>query len=213
MTAGTAHQFETREQQHTAASLGLWIFLLTEIMFFGGLFVGYTLYRYWYRDAFAAGSEHLDEVLGAVNTAALLTSSLTMALGVQAAQTGRTKRLVTFLVTTMFLGAVFLGIKGYEYAHKFEEHHVPGASFEWNEPGTTAAESDHVQLFYSYYFAMTGLHALHMLVGLSVLGVLVVQARRGRFSAKYNTPVELTGLYWHFVDIVWVFLFPLLYLI
>lgn len=202
------HQFDDVEQQYEAASLGMWVFLLTEIMFFGGLFTGYTVYRAAYPAAFAEGSHHLDIVLGGINTAVLISSSLTMALAVHSAQLGERQALTRFLVLTMLLGLVFLGIKGVEYAHKFEEHLVPGHAFLVEGP-----HAPQVQLFFGFYFGMTGMHALHMVIGLGILAVLVWQAWRGHFSPLYSTPVELTGLYWHFVDIVWIFLFPLLYLL
>ncbi len=203
-----AHQFDDMEQQREASSLGMWVFLITEIMFFGGLFAGYTVYRHAYAEAFAEGSRHLGVILGAINTAVLICSSLTMALAVHAAQLGRRKAVVTWLLLTILLGSVFLGIKVVEYSHKFREHLVPGVAF--------AFEGEHapqVQLFFGFYFAMTGMHAVHMIIGIGLLSVLVWRSRRGRFSPAYYAPVEMTGLYWHFVDIVWIFLFPLLYLI
>jgi cytochrome c oxidase subunit 3 len=203
-----AHHFDDVAQQHEAASLGMWVFLLTEIMFFGGMFTGYTVYRLAYPEAFAAASHHLDVLLGSINTAVLICSSLTMALAIHGAQMGKRQVLVGFLLLTMLLGAVFLGIKAIEYAHKFAEHHVPGSGFHFEGPHAGPA-----QLFFSLYFAMTGMHAVHMLIGLGLLAVLVWQARRDRYSSDYHTPVELVGLYWHFVDIVWIFLFPLLYLL
>jgi len=204
-----AHHFDDPIQQREASTLGMWIFLVTEVMFFGGLFTAYVTYRALYADAFAHASHHLDVVLGTFNTAVLITSSLTMALAVHAAQVGRRGRLVGCLVLTALLGATFLGVKVVEYAEKFEHHLVPGPLFQWDH----AAEAANVQLFYSLYFAMTGLHALHMIIGLGILTWLVLGARRGRFGPAYATPVEVSGLYWHFVDIVWIFLFPLLYLI
>jgi cytochrome c oxidase subunit III len=205
----TAHQFDDAIQQHDASGLGMWVFLVTEILFFGGLFLLYAVYRALYPGAFAAGSHHLDLTLGAVNTAVLIGSSVTMAMAVHTAQVSRHRRLIAFfLVLTIILGAVFLGIKAVEYAHKFHEHHVPGPSFHF-----AGDEPQQVQLFFSLYFVMTGLHALHMVIGIGILGVLVVMALWGRFGPDYFTPVELTGLYWHFVDIIWIFLFPLLYLV
>jgi cytochrome c oxidase subunit III len=203
-----AHQFDDAAQQREASTLGMWAFLVTEIMFFGGLFTGYTFYRSSYFEAFAEGSRHLDLLLGTVNTVVLISSSLTMALAVQAAQRSRRESQVRYLLLTTGLGLVFLGIKAVEYAHKFEQHLVPGSSFTWPTPLV-----NNVQLFFSFYFAMTGMHALHMIVGIGILTWLTIQARRGRFSADYYNPVEVCGLYWHFVDIVWIFLFPLLYLI
>jgi cytochrome c oxidase subunit 3 len=202
------HQFDDAKQQYDSSSLGMWVFLLTEIMFFGGLFAGYAVYRVAYPAAFAEGSHHLDLVLGGVNTAVLIGSSLTMALAVHSAQVGARQALIRFLLLTILLGLVFLGIKGVEYAHKFEEQLVPGAAFR-----VTGPQAPQVQLFFAFYFSMTGMHALHMVIGLGLLARLVGQAWRGRFSPAYFTPVDLTGLYWHFVDLVWIFLFPLLYLL
>jgi cytochrome c oxidase subunit 3 len=201
------HHFADLEQQHEASSLGMWVFLITEIMFFGGLFTLFAVYVTAYAESFAQGSHHLDLVLGATNTAVLIGSSFTMAMAVRSAQLGKRKPLLGFLALTMLLGCVFLGIKGIEYGHKFAEHLVPGPSFKFDDPA-----AQHVQLFFSFYFAMTGLHALHMVIGLGILTVLVIEARRGAYGPSYYTPVELSGLYWHFVDIVWIFLFPLLYL-
>ena len=159
-------------------------------------------------EGFGHASNHLDLTLGAFNTAVLIASSLTMALAVHASQLGKHGRLVLYLVLTMVLGSVFLGVKGYEYAHKFHEHLVPGPHFQY--PGVHAHAA---QIFFSLYFAMTGLHALHMVIGIGIMLVLTVMAIRGRFGHNYHTPIEISGLYWHFVDIVWIFLFPLLYLI
>ena len=204
-----ASQFDNLEQQREASRLGMWIFLGTEIMFFGGLFLGYTVYRVSYPSGFADGSRHLDLLLGAINTAVLIASSLTMALSVYGAEMGRRKALMGFLFLTITLGIVFLGIKAVEYGHKFSEHLVPGARFAYPQP----AYASQAQLFFSFYFVMTGMHALHMVIGVAVLAVLLFQAWRGKFSPLHYAPVELTGLYWHFVDVVWIFLFPLLYLI
>jgi cytochrome c oxidase subunit 3 len=203
-----AHQFDDAEQQFEASALGMWAFLATEVLFFGGLFISYAVYRAYYPQAFAEASNHLDIVLGTVNTAILIGSSLTMVLAVYSARFGGRRAQVVFLLATLVLGLVFLGIKGLEYAHKFEEHLVPGHDFSF--PGKEAA---HAQIFFSLYFAMTGMHALHMVIGAGLLIMLAVRAGRGRFSAAYYTPVEIVGLYWHFVDIVWIFLFPLLYLL
>jgi cytochrome c oxidase subunit III len=200
------HHFDTAEQQRNASTLGMWLFLVTEIMFFGGLFTVYVVYRSTHFAAFVAASHELDITLGGFNTAVLICSSLTMALAVNAAQLGRRRSLVTFLILTILLGAVFLAVKAVEYHEKFVNHHVPGPSFHFDGPASA-------QLFFSLYFAMTGLHALHMVIGIALLAILAVRAHRGRFSRKYYTPIDLTGLYWHFVDIVWIFLFPLLYLL
>jgi cytochrome c oxidase subunit III len=214
--AGLAHQFENLEQQQDADTLGIWVFLITEIMFFGGLFASYAIYRFFYFAAFEGGSRILDIRLGAVNTAVLLTSSLTMALSVRSAQTGNRRALVWFLILTMILGAAFLGVKAYEYDQKFVEHVVPG--LDWAPQGETLAHVapgglGHAQLYFIFYFAMTGLHAVHMIIGMGLLLWLVLRARKGSFTPDYFAPVEAVGLYWHFVDIVWIFLFPLLYLI
>jgi len=206
--AGLAHHFDDLEQQHAAATLGMWIFLITEIMFFGGLFVGYTVYRWQYPAAFADASHHVDLWLGALNTAVLLASSLTMAMAVYYAQSGKRKAVVVFLILTILLGSIFLGVKVVEYHHKYVDHLIPGPSF--SIEGSLTRES---QLFFVFYFVMTGMHALHMIVGIGLLATIAVMAGRGRFTREHYAPVEISGLYWHFVDIVWIFLFPLLYLI
>jgi len=206
--AALAHQFEDLEQQHDAATLGMWIFLVTEVMFFGGLLAGYTMYRSVYPSAFAAGSRLCEVALGASNTLILITSSFTMALAVSMAQRGRRRLVLVFLTMTMALGAVFLGVKFLEYFHKYQEHLIPGMYFVY-----TGASAHQVQLFICFYFGLTGLHALHMIIGLGVLAVMTGLAWRGRFSAVHYAPIEVAGLYWHFVDIVWIFLFPLLYLV
>jgi cytochrome c oxidase subunit 3 len=204
-----AHHFDNLEQQKEASTLGMWVFLGTEVLFFGGLFLAYSIYRSWYPEAFAASSHTLDLTLGAVNTVALITSSLTMALAVHAAQLGDRKKLMLFLVATMVLGAVFLGIKAIEYADKFEHHHVPGLDFHFEE-GALAREAE---IFFSLYFVMTGLHALHMVIGLGIMLWMLWWAWDGTITRDYASPIEISGLYWHFVDIVWIFLFPLLYLL
>ena len=211
------HHFVDAEQQRDAASLGMWLFLATEIMFFGGMFCAYLVYRYWYYNEFAAGSRSLDIWLGTINTAVLICSSLTVALGVRAAQIGNRKLLVILLLLTIVFGFAFLGIKGVEWYQKFEEHHIPGRSF--NADDLVKAypqihiDERHEQIYFSLYFAMTGLHALHMIIGVGIFVFLTYYAWKGRYTPKYYTPVEMGGLYWHFVDIVWIYLFPLLYLI
>jgi cytochrome c oxidase subunit III len=202
------HHFETMQQQKEASTLGMWVFLLTEVLFFGGLFMAYLLYRTWYFEAFAEASRTIAITPGAVNTAVLIGSSLTMALGVRAAQTNQRSATVRWLLVTIVLGLVFLGVKVYEYADKFEHHHVPGANFISESPW--AAQE---QIFFSLYFTMTGLHALHMIVGVGIMSVITWMAAKGRFDEHYYTPVEMAGLYWHFVDLVWIYLFPLLYLV
>lgn len=205
-----AHQFDDLEQQHEADEFGMWLFLCTEVMFFGGLFLAYTIYRTQDEATFAAASRELDLLWGTVNTVVLLTSSLTMALAVHAAKSLRRTQLVAFLAATMFLGSAFIGIKGVEYHHKYDHALMPilGLPFEWH-----GSSPGHAEMFFDLYFLMTGVHALHMLIGLGILSVLLSKAGRGGLLGEYSAPVHITGLYWHFVDIVWVFLFPLLYLI
>jgi cytochrome c oxidase subunit 3 len=200
------HHFYSMGQQLEASILGMWVFLVTEVMFFGGMFMAYILYRNMYPDAWLAGSQELNEVLGGLNTLVLIVSSLTMAMSVRCAQVGNKKWLVNNLVLTIVFGSVFLVVKYFEYAAKFEHHLVPGAHF---DPTRDPAQ----QLFFSIYFMMTGIHALHMIVGIGLMLVILRMAMKGKFGPDYFAPVEVSGLYWHFVDIVWIFLFPLLYLI
>jgi cytochrome c oxidase subunit 3 len=203
-----AHHFENLDQQKEASTLGMWVFLVTEVLFFGGLFLTYTVYRAWFPEAFAFSSHELDIMLGGVNTVILITSSLTMALAVHAAQTGSRSKLLLMLVATMLLGAAFLGIKAVEYAEKFHAHHVPGPDFQFEKAYFRPA-----QIFFSLYFVMTGLHALHMIIGLGIMAWMFIWSWNGTITREYASPIEISGLYWHFVDIVWIFLFPLLYLI
>jgi cytochrome c oxidase subunit 3 len=203
------HHFANEEQQKDASTIGMWVFLVTEIMFFGGLFLAYFAYRQAYPVAFASASNKTNLWIGAVNTSVLICSSLTMALAVHSAALGKRKLLVTFLTLTLMLGGIFLGVKGYEYHDKWVHHEVPGYHFDCEG----CEDAGHTPLFFSLYFGMTGLHATHMLVGFVILLVLIVQSQKGKYTAKWHTPIEMFGLYWHFVDIVWIFLFPLLYLI
>jgi cytochrome c oxidase subunit III len=277
------HHFDTMEQQYQSSSLGMWVFLIQEIMFFGGLFVAYLVYRHKYFDGFGVASSTLRWELGIFNTFVLIGSSLTMALAVNAAQRGLRKRLMTFIVGTMILGSIFLGVKVIEYTEKFEKREVPGANFCFEPQGApcanvnehhegtfelikryasgnigipkavpsdlegatgrteSTAEGTHgveqpqgrirdvsesnpgsnerqrskpgTEIYYSLYFAMTGMHALHMIIGMGLMVWLLWNAYKGLYSTSYFTPVENFGLYWHFVDIVWIYLFPLLYLI
>jgi len=248
-------QFQTLEQQKETATLGMWVFLVTEILFFGGLFLTYSINRHAYATAFGIGGNMLSLPLGFGNTIVLIASSFTMAMAVWSAQTSHKKLVPLFLIATLALGSVFLGIKVIEYKQKFDHHLIPGHSFDITycsknpsacdlsdkdlddekkeikegieveadeakkrgaanpEEVGAAALNAHAQLYFSLYFGMTGLHALHMIVGAGLLLWLILEARKGRFDANYNTPVDNIGLYWHFVDIVWIFLFPLLYLI
>jgi cytochrome c oxidase subunit III len=199
--------YSTLEQQHMASEMGMWIFLATELMLFGGLFTAYTLYRTIYSAGFAEGSRHLDLLHGGVNTGVLLTSSLTMALAVRAAQLGQQRALVRWLAITAILGLVFLTIKAFEYQKHFAEGMVPGLV--WTYQGPLATQ---VQLFFFAYFAMTALHSVHLGFGVVTVAVIALLARRGAFLGERHTPVEMLGLYWHFVDVIWIFLMPLLYL-
>jgi cytochrome c oxidase subunit 3 len=227
-----AHHFENLEQQHDAASLGMWAFLATEVMVFGGLFTGYTVYRWLYPEAFATASRHLNVWFGGVNTLVLLTSSLTMVLGVHAAQTGRRQALVRCLLLTALLGTAFLVIKGFEYYGDYVDNLIPGLAFdesEWQPPARVSGEGkagtpqvraeegalfpQRVKLFFVFYYVMTGLHALHLIIGIGIMLVLTLLAWRGRFTGEYYFPVDVGGLYWHFVDVIWIFLLPLLYLV
>jgi cytochrome c oxidase subunit III len=207
---GFKHQFEDMDQQVQSDSLGMWVFLVTEIMFFGGMFACYIVYRALHLPAFETGSRLLDVKFGATNTDVLIASSLTMALAIRSAQVGKRKGTIIFLLLlTMALGAAFLGIKFiFEWHHDWVEGFVPGLNWAYNGPYAPG-----VQMFFCFYFFMTGLHALHMIIGIGILSVLVIMAGRDRFNDQYYAPLEVTGLYWHFVDIVWIFLFPLLYLI
>lgn len=279
------HHFDTMEQQYSSSALGMWVFLVQEVMFFGGLFVAYLVYRHKYFDGFGTASATLRIDLGAFNTAVLIGSSLTMALAVNAAQRGLRKRLMTFIVATMILGSIFLGVKVVEYTEKFEKREIPGRNFCFDPQGAACtgvshapestpaiiqryatghffeaphaapaahtAESAHgaataessqpetsgpqfrvrdaigdvpgsserdrskpgAEIYFSLYFAMTGMHALHMIIGMGLMLWLLSNAYRGVYSESYFTPIENFGLYWHFVDIVWIYLFPLLYLI
>lgn len=206
--AAAHHQFDDLEQQLDASTLGMWVFLVTEIMFFGGLFAAYAVYRSAYPEAFAEGSHHLDLTLGGVNTVVLISSSLTMALAVRCAQLGSNRGAANYMIATLALGLVFLVIKTFEYHHKYVEGLIPGPNFVFDSP-----LARHIELMFCFYFVMTGMHALHMVVGAGLLVYFILQARANRYSPAYYGPVEVMGLYWHFVDIVWIFLFPLLYLI
>jgi cytochrome c oxidase subunit 3 len=213
------HHFENLEQQREAGTLGMWVFLVTEIMFFGGMFFAYTLYRGMYGLAFASASNHLSWKLGAINTAVLIFSSFTMAYGVYSVQIGKQRRLIISLILTIVLGLTFLGIKAVEYHDKYVDHLIPGHLIPGHPfspkdvhllPGASA---QNIEMFYWIYFAMTGMHAVHMVVGVGLLSVILYFSIRGRYDPEYHNPVEVSGLYWHFVDLIWIFLFPLLYLL
>ncbi len=229
------HHFADEQQQRNAASLGMWMFLCTEIMFFGGMFCAYLVYRRIYFPEFAVASRSLNLPIGTFNTAVLICSSLTVALSVRAAQLGKSKSQVKLLLLTLVFGLAFLGIKAKEWGDKYKEHHIP--TFHYNardlmeqpgdrralgldkitDPNQLAAREALVQrrtqIFFSLYFALTGMHAIHMIVGVGIFSVITWMAHKRRFTPEYHTPLEIAGLYWHFVDIVWIYLFPLLYLI
>jgi cytochrome c oxidase subunit 3 len=227
---GLQHHFDNMVQQREAGALGMWVFLVTEIMFFGGMFFAYTLYRRAYPDAFASASNHLDLTLGAVNTVVLICSSLTMALAVYCTQVGKRQLQTVFLILTILLGLTFLGIKAVEYKDKYDSrlipgHVVPSRPFdpEVQEHGQphdkhklvllNNASKKNVEMFFWIYFAMTGMHAVHMIIGVGIMLIILFWSIKGKYGPDYYNPVEITGLYWHFVDIVWIFLFPLLYLL
>ena len=205
-------------QQLEASTLGMWVFLVTEIMFFGGLFMAYIVYRSMYPQAWVESSNELNVYLGGLNTTVLICSSLTMALAVRCAQVGSYKGQIVNLILTILLGSTFLVVKYFEYAAKFAHHLVPGPHW---DPHQVLANGQLVpvalpfgsQIFFALYFIMTGIHAAHMIIGIVLMLIILVMAIRRKFSPEYYTPVEISGLYWHFVDIVWIFLFPLLYLL
>jgi cytochrome c oxidase subunit 3 len=203
------HHFDDLHQQYEAANMGMWAFIAQEIMFFGGLFGGYTVYRFKYLSAFVEGSNSLSIEWGGLNTAVLIASSFTMAMAVRSAQQGLAQALLRWLLGTMALGLIFLGVKVVEYTHKYHHGLIPGSSFDYHGQ----ADPGQMKIFYSFYFAMTGMHALHMIIGIGLMIWLIPKIRRGTFTSEYFSPIENFGLYWHFVDIVWIFLFPLLYLI
>jgi len=210
-----AHHFDDVAQQRAADSLGMWAFLATEILFFGALFTGYFSYRTVYSADFEAVSARLNILIGAINTVVLLTSSLTMALAVYAAHTGRQRMIVWCLVGTALLGTLFMVFKAVEYYDDYRENLVPGLAFnndEWTAMNPPV-NPRHVQLFLMFYYVMTGLHAIHLTVGIGIMVVLIILAAYGRYGPEHYSPVEVAGLYWHFIDIVWIFLLPLLYLI
>jgi cytochrome c oxidase subunit 3 len=202
------HHFENMEQQRGASSMGMWVFLVTEIMFFGGMFMAYLTYRYEYFVAWQEGSQHMDFWFGTINTGVLICSSLTMVLAVLAIQQGRRRLTSVMLALTICFAAVFLVVKGVEYHGHWVEHQFPGPSFHF-----AGIDPRHVEMFFVLYFVMTGFHALHVLVGMGLVSTVLYMNMRGHYSADYHNPIENVGLYWHFVDLVWIYLYPLLYLI
>ena len=204
------HHFEDMAQQFDSSTLGMWVFLLTEIMFFGGMFGAYTVYRSMYPDAFASTSKHMIPLLGATNTAVLICSSLTMALAVRWAHIGSRALVRVMIILTMIFGLAFIGVKFTEYYLHYKDHLVPWLNFQYPEHPALAHNAE---ILFCFYFFMTGFHALHMFIGLGLLTYLLIKNEQILFGPDYYSPVEIVGLYWHFVDIVWIFLFPLLYLI
>lgn len=202
------HHFRDLEQQRDAAELGMWIFLMTELLLFGGLFTAYAVYRSSFPQVFADASRELSAPIGTINTIVLIVSSFGVALAVYGAQSEGRKRLLGGLLLAMVLGITFLVVKGFEYHEHYAHHQVPGLNFVWSKP-----HPEQAQIFFFLYFAMTGVHAIHLTVGIIIVGVILWQAYRRKYSPQYYTPVEVGGLYWHFVDVVWIFLFPMLYLI
>jgi len=202
------HHFAEMSQQTDAAKLGMWVFLVTEVLLFGGLFGFYTFYRAWYPDMFYEAHKTLDVTMGTINTFVLITSSLTMALSIRAMQLGKKKQTVWFLVATLLFAATFLVIKYFEYSHKFHLGMLPGKFYTYD-----GIDAVNPHIFFSVYFLMTGLHGIHVIIGMIIIAWVLVRTLRDDFSPEYYNPIEITGLYWHLVDLIWIFLFPLLYLI
>jgi cytochrome c oxidase subunit 3 len=203
-----AHHFDAPEQQFESAKLGMWIFLVTEILLFGGLFCAYSIFRTWHPDMFFNAHKFLDIRLGTLNTIVLIGSSLTMALAIRSIQLDRRKESVRFLMATLILAGIFLVVKYFEYSHKIHLGQLPGKFYTFK-----GIQGTNPHIFFSVYFMMTGLHGIHVIGGMSVIAVLMRKMMRGSFNANYYTPIDLIGLYWHLVDLIWIFLFPLLYLI
>lgn len=209
-----AHHFLDKFQQDDAVKMGMWLFLVQELLFFGGLFMAYISMRFYYPDTFQEAYLHLDWRLGAVNTVALLTSSLTMALAVRAAQQGHKKQLVPLLGVTAALAIVFMAIKFFEYEHKLHDGLMPGAFYSYGDPLSAVEAVHHApQIFFSVYFMMTGVHGLHVLIGVGLIVYLMWRATKGELNENNYSFVDNVGLYWHLVDLIWIFLFPLLYLV
>lgn len=202
------HHFVDSDQQFDAAKLGMWIFLATEVLMFGGLFAAYIIYRAWHPELFTLASVELDTLLGGINTIVLIGSSLTVALAIRSAQLNKQKQIIINLVITIALACVFMIIKYFEYTHKFELGIFPGRYYEYG-----GIDHPQANIFFSIYYLMTGLHGIHVTIGIGLMIWLIVRAGKGQFGSEYYTPIEITGLYWHLVDIIWIFLFPLFYLI
>lgn len=203
-----AHHFKDSEHEYQSSKEGVWIFLTSEILMFGALFVGYFIYSQLYPEVFIEGSKSTNWVLGATNTIVLLFSSLTMALGIYYCQKNDKQKAVLNLGATIACGAIFMIIKYFEYSHKIHEGWLPGTWFHGETHGI-----ENLPLYFSFYFMMTGLHGIHVLAGMCLVGWVMIRANRGEFGPNYYTPVEGVGLFWHLIDLIWIFLFPLLYLV
>jgi cytochrome c oxidase subunit III len=203
-----AHHFDTADQQFDSGKMGVWLFLVTEILFFGGLFCAFFIFRSWYFESFVEAHHHLDKVMGAINTMVLIFSSLTMALAVRSAQVNDRKKTVALLFVTLLCAGAFLVVKYFEYTHKIHDGLLPGKWFH-----ATGFHSAHPGMFFAVYFMMTGIHGLHVVIGMGLILWIMIRANNGEFSQRYYAPVEGVGLYWHLVDLVWIYLFPLLYLV
>lgn len=210
-----AHHFDSAEHEYSAAKFGTWTFLVTEILMFGGLFVGYIIYHQRYPEMFKVGSKFLDWHMGALNTVVLLMSSLTMALSIYYAQQNDKKKTLMNLYITLACGFIFMIVKYFEYTHKFHMGLYPGSHFHPHEESVKALleHTPNLPLYFSFYFFMTGLHGSHVLVGMGLIGWVTYRTHKGEFGPKYYTPIECVGLFWHLVDLIWIYLFPLLYLV
>lgn len=202
------HHFSDAEQQRESAKLGMWLFLLTEILLFGGLFVFYAIYRAWHPDMFINAHKVLDVAMGTTNTIVLITSSITMALAIRSMQLNKQKATINYLIATLLLAGTFMVVKYFEYEHKIHLGQLPGKYYTF-----TGVEGTNPHVFFSAYFLMTGLHGIHVFLGMCLIGWLILKTKAGMFSSQYYTHIEMTGLYWHLVDLIWIFLFPLFYLI
>jgi len=202
-----AHHFASESQEFESARLGMWVFLVQELLFFGALFVAYGIFRWWHPETFIEAHKYLSWKMGAFNTVVLIASSFTMVMAVRSAQVNQRKALISYLLLTLIFAGVFLGVKYIEYMEKIHHGLLPGHFF------SAQGASEYLHLFFGIYFTMTGLHGLHILVGMGLIVWLLIRSLKGEFHSEFYTPLEMVGLYWHFVDLVWIFLFPLLYLI
>lgn len=203
-----AHHFSDMAQQKDAAKLGMWFFLLTEVLTFGGLFCAYAVYRAWYPEMFSNAHKELNVIMGTINTVVLITSSLTMALAIRSMQLDRKNQTMWYLLFTFLLAGTFMAIKYFEYTHKIHVGQLPGRFYTFE-----GIEGANPHIFFSIYFMMTGLHGIHVLGGMALIAWLMYKTKKDTFSSGYYTPIEMTGLFWHLVDLIWIFLFPLFYLI